>query len=82
MEILFLVASLSLYAVFVVGWIWITVKAFVQEDFIWGIGCFFFFPLSLIYGMMNFDELKVPLSLAGVGVVGQTALYFLAPLLL
>ncbi len=58
----------------VIGWLWITVMAFSDGEMLWGIGCLIISPLCLVYGFLNFQELKIPLVLAGIGFVGRIGL--------
>jgi hypothetical protein len=52
-----------------VGWVWIMIAAF-SESVPWGVGIFCIGPLALVYGIIKWDELKVPTLLyAGGGVV-------------
>ena len=61
-----------------VGWGWITVTAFSEGEAVWGVGCLIFFPIALVYGIMNFAELKIPVILLAVGAVGRIGLAALA----
>ena len=45
----------------VVGVIWIAVIAFQNEEPIWGVAALLCFPAAIIYGVMRFDEAKIPL---------------------
>ena len=51
-----------------VGVIWIAIIAFQEEQPIWGIACLLCFPAALIYGVMRFDEAKIPLGILAVGI--------------
>lgn len=51
-----------------VGWVWILINAF-SESVPWGVGVFCFSPLAIVYGVLKWDELKLPTILYGVGVV-------------
>lgn len=61
---LFLLAS-------VVGWLWICVAAFSEGETLWGIGSLLLPFVCVIYGIINFQELKIPLGLVLVGTVGR-----------
>ena len=41
--------------------IWIAVIGFQNEEYLFAIGSFFCFPVAIIYGIMRFDEAKIPL---------------------
>ena len=56
----------------VVGWLWLVVNAF-RTSTMWGIGSLLISPISLIFGLLNFAENKIPLLLSVVGIV----LYFM-----
>jgi hypothetical protein len=51
-----------------IGWIWLLIACF-KESVLWGIGGLFCGLVTLIYGVMNFAELKVPVLLYGGGTV-------------
>lgn len=57
-----------------VGWIWIVVLAFSEGETLWGVGCFCFAPLCFVYGILNFDECKVPLILLAAGTLTRIIL--------
>jgi hypothetical protein len=55
--------------VMLVGWVWILIAGF-SESVPWGVGIFCLSPLALVYGILKWDELKVPTVLyAGGGLV-------------
>jgi hypothetical protein len=62
----------------IVGAIWIAILAFQDEQPIWGVACFFCFIAALIYGIMRFDEAKVPLALVAIGFATKVVFQFLA----
>jgi hypothetical protein len=68
----------SLLAVSVIGWLWITVMAFSEGETMWGIGCLIISPLCVVYGLMNFQEMKIPLILVIVGFVGRIGIGIVA----
>ena len=87
MEFMLLVFGLLVVIVAVgsfIGWLWIVMSAFGNGEILWGIGCLVISPLSLIYGIINFDKLRIPvfLMLGGVlaGIFGQIILTLLEPL--
>ncbi len=71
-----LIGILALIAagVGVIGWLWIVVTAFSEGEIIWGIGCLIISPLSIVYGLLNFDELKIPLFLVAGGLIARVGL--------
>jgi hypothetical protein len=52
-----------------VGWIWLLIEAF-KENVLWGLGCFFFSPVSLFFAILNWDVAKKPclINLAGTAI--------------
>ena len=58
----------------VVGWLWIVVLAFSEGETLWGIGSLIIPLVALIFGIMNFEETKIPLLLMGIGFVGRVGL--------
>ena len=53
-----------------IGWLWIVVMAFSEGEMLWGIGSLIISPLAIVYGIMNFQELKIPLGMmVGGGLV-------------
>ena len=87
MEILFLLLALVVLAFALasfVGWLWITFSAFGQGQILWGLGCFFISPLSLVYGFINFHRLRIPvyMMLGGIlaGIAGQILLVIFEPM--
>ncbi|MEO9931786.1 hypothetical protein [Rhodopirellula bahusiensis] len=55
----------------VVGWLWITIMAFSEGEILWGIGCLIISPISLVYGILNFQELKIPVLMLAIGFVAR-----------
>lgn len=53
-----------------VGWVWIMITAF-SDSVPWGVGIFFFSPLAFVYGILNWDEAKIPTIMMGVGVLAS-----------
>jgi hypothetical protein len=51
---------------FMIGWVWLIVAGFV-ESFPWGIGTFFFWPIGLVFSILNWPEYKVPTYLMAGG---------------
>jgi hypothetical protein len=51
-----------------VGWVWIMVTAF-TESVPWGVGIFLFSPLAFVYGILHWDDAKIPTIMMGGGVV-------------
>ena len=61
----------------IVGAIWIAILAFQDEQPIWGVACIFCLIAALIYGVMRFDDAKIPLGLLGIGLITRVVLQFL-----
>jgi len=78
MEALFGILTMALFAVGIIGWLWITVMAFKEGEMLWGIGCLIISPLCFVYGFLNFDELKIPVFMLLGGFVGRIAVGVLA----
>jgi hypothetical protein len=51
-----------------VGWVWIMVTAF-SESVPWGVGIIFFWPLALVYGILNWEDTKIPTIMMGSGIL-------------
>ena len=66
--------ALIALAVGVIGWLWITVMAFSEGETLWGVGCLIISPLCVVYGLMNFQELKIPFFMVLGGFVGRIAI--------
>lgn len=81
MESLILVVMMAALAFSVIGWLWITVAAFGDGEVIWGIGCILLAPVSIIYGFLNFGELKIPVLMLCVGMASRFGIGMLAVLL-
>ena len=78
METIFSILAMTVLAVGIIGWLWITVMAFSEGETLWGIGCLIISPLCVVYGLLNFQELKIPFIMVCVGFVGRIALVVLA----
>lgn len=61
-------------AISTIGWLWIAFAAFGNDETLWGIGCLVFFPATFVYGLFQFDELKVPYMLFVGGIIGRIIL--------
>lgn len=70
--------ALTFVGVGIVGWLWITVMAFSEGETLWGIGCLLISPVSIIYGLLNFQELKIPFFMVVAGFVGRIGVGILA----
>lgn len=70
--------GLTFMAVAIIGWLWITVTAFSEGDVLWGVGCLIISPLSVVYGIMNWYELKLPVIMVAVGFFGRVFATILA----
>jgi hypothetical protein len=51
-----------------VGWVWIMINAF-SESVPWGVGSLFCGLVALVYGILHWDELKIPVLLMAVGTI-------------
>ena len=56
-----------------IGWLWIVVMAFSEGEMLWGIGSLIISPIAIVYGIMNFQELKIPLGMMVGGAVVRIA---------
>jgi hypothetical protein len=74
METMLGIFALLALAAGVTGWLWITVMAFSEGETLWGVGCLIISPLCIVYGLMNFQELKIPFFLVLGGFVGRIAI--------
>ena len=74
METMLGILALVALAAGFVGWLWITVMAFSEGETLWGVGCLIFSPLCIVYGLMNFEELKIPFFMILGGIVGPIAI--------
>ena len=52
-----------------VGWVWILLSAF-AENVLFAFAIFFISPLAVVFGLMHWEEMKVPTLLYIVGVLG------------
>jgi hypothetical protein len=55
-----------------IGFVWILFSAF-GDSIGWGVAILFISPLAFIYGILRWDELKVPMVLLCAGVAAQIA---------
>ncbi|SMP60870.1 hypothetical protein SAMN06265222_1079 [Neorhodopirellula lusitana] len=78
MEALLGLLAMTVLAVSVIGWLWITVKAFSEGEVLWGIGCLIISPLCLVYGFLNFHELKIPFLMVLGGFFGRLVIGLIA----
>lgn len=78
METMLGILALAALAAGVIGWLWITVMAFSEGETLWGVGCLIISPLCIVYGLMNFQELKIPFFLVLGGFVGRIAIGVIA----
>ncbi|WP_430451799.1 hypothetical protein [Rhodopirellula europaea] len=42
-----------------------------RGEILWGIGCLIISPLCLVYGIMNYQELKIPVLMLGIGFAAR-----------
>ncbi|EMI22608.1 putative membrane protein [Rhodopirellula maiorica SM1] len=69
-----------LVAVGIIGWLWIVVLAFSEDEPLWGIGCLIISPLCIVYGFQNFQEAKIPTLMVCVGFATNIGIRLLAGL--
>jgi len=74
METILNVLAFTVVGAGIIGWLWITVMAFSEGEMLWGIGCLIISPLCVVYGILNIEELKVPLIMVCVGFIGRIVL--------
>ena len=78
METILGILSLIALAAGVIGWLWITVMAFSEGETLWGVGCLIISPLCILFGLMHFQELKIPFFMVLGGFVVRVAILALA----
>ena len=49
-----------------VGWVWLIVIAFKSDQIIWGILILLFTLPAFVYGLLNWDKAKTPISYLSV----------------
>lgn len=74
MESLLNIFSIILVLVGLIGSLWIIMHAFNEGGVLWGLGCLFLFPLCVVYGLANFQELKTPFFMVVCGFAGRMAI--------
>jgi hypothetical protein len=52
----------------VIGYVWLLIACF-SESVLWGVGALFIGPLALVFGILNWAELKIPTILYVGGIV-------------
>lgn len=77
METLILIMSILALGASVIGWLWIIGTAFSNDDTLMGVLGFLLFPVAVVYGILNFGELKVPLLLLTGGLIVRVLLAIL-----
>ena len=78
METMLGILSLIALAAGVIGWLWITVMAFSEGETLWGVGCLIISPLCILFGLMHFQELKIPFFMVVGGFVVRIAILAIA----
>ncbi len=78
METILGILSLIALAAGVIGWLWITVMAFSEGETLWGVGCLIISPLCILFGLMHFQELKIPFFMVLGGFVVRVAILAIA----
>lgn len=61
------IVLLTFFAVGIIGWLWIVVLAFSDGEALWGIGCLIIPPLTFVYGLLNYQEAKIPFWIVTAG---------------
>ena len=64
LEIVLIMSALAA----LVGYVWILIKAW-TENIPWGAGILFISPLAFVYGILKWEEAKVPTITMGAGVL-------------
>ena len=67
MTTLLSIVLFTFFAAGVIGWLWIVVLAFSDGEALWGIGCLIFPPLTFVYGLLNYQEAKIPFWIVTAG---------------
>ena len=78
METILGILSLIALAAGVIGWLWITVMAFSEGETLWGVGCLIISPLCILFGLMHFQDLKIPFFMVVGGFVVRVAILAMA----
>ena len=78
METILGILSLIALAAGIIGWLWITVMAFSEGETLWGVGCLIISPLCILFGLMHFQELKIPFFMVLGGFVVRVAILAIA----
>ncbi|QEF98187.1 hypothetical protein Mal15_22360 [Stieleria maiorica] len=73
MELLLGLIAIAAIGISIIGWLWIVVMAFGEGEPLWGIGCLIISPLCLVYGLLNYQELKIPFMLILGGFIARIA---------
>ncbi|MCA9139369.1 MAG: hypothetical protein KDB00_21490 [Planctomycetales bacterium] len=74
MESLLSIIAIAALGIGIIGWLWITVAAFSDGEALWGIGCIVISPVCVVYGLLNFQELKVPVLMVIGGFIMRIAI--------
>lgn len=78
METILGILSLIALAAGIIGWLWITVMAFSEGETLWGVGCLIISPLCILFGLMHFQDLKIPFFMVVGGFVVRVAILAMA----
>lgn len=81
METIIGILVFMVVAVSIIGWLWIVVTAFSDGETLWGIGCLIISPLCIVYGILNYQELKIPFYMVLGGIIGRIGFGTLAVML-
>ena len=81
MATLLTILAFTLLAIGVIGWLWMVVLAFGDGEVLWGIGCLIIPPLTVVYGLLNYQEAKIPFWICTIGFGINIALRVLGTVL-
>jgi hypothetical protein len=60
------------------GAVWMAYLAWANNEALWAVGCFCLAPIvGTIYGILHFDEGKIPLGLIWAGILLRVAAIFI-----
>ncbi|MDY6483190.1 hypothetical protein SKM54_12155 [Acinetobacter faecalis] len=64
------------FAIIIIGAIGFLIAAF-KTSILWGLGCFLFYPISIVFLILHWQEAKNPffLQLIGIGFVFASSMF-------
>lgn len=71
-EISFIAYALLMVSPFVlctIGWGLLVLHGFRNDQPLWGVACFLVGPLAFVYGIINYNDAKLPFSLLTGGTI-------------